>query len=88
METDRIFDCIYSNKVLHHLTKENLKKSFQRQKEMLNQDGILFHSFWKGNKVEETRGLLFTYYEMKDLKKITESNFDILAMKTYTEVEK
>ena len=55
---------------------------------MLNQDGILFHSFWKGNKVEETGGLLFTYYEMKDLKKITESNFDILAMKTYTEVEK
>ena len=30
METDRTFDCIYSNKVLHHLTKENLKKSFQR----------------------------------------------------------
>lgn len=88
METDRTFDCIYSNKVLHHLTKENLKKSFQRQKEMLNQDGILFHSFWKGNKVEEMGGLLFIYYEMTDLKKITESNFDILAMKTYTEVEK
>ena len=88
METDRTFDCIYSNKVLHHLTKENLKKSFQRQKEMLNQDGILFHSFWKGNKVEEMEGLLFTYYEMKDLKKITESNFDMLAMETYTEMEK
>ncbi|MCH9658158.1 class I SAM-dependent methyltransferase [archaeon] len=88
METDRKFDCIYSNKVLHHLTKENLKKSFQRQKEMLNPNGILFHSFWKGNKVEEMEGLLFTYYEMEDLKKMTESNFDMLAMETYTEMEK
>ena len=42
METDRKFDCIYSNKVLHHLTKENLKKSFQRQKEMLNPNGFYF----------------------------------------------
>ncbi len=36
MKTDRRFDCIYSNKVLHHLTKEDLTKSLQRQKEMLN----------------------------------------------------
>ena len=30
--TDRTFDCIYSNKVLHHLTRKELKESFQRQK--------------------------------------------------------
>ena len=88
MPTDRKFDCIYSNKVLHHLTKEDLIKSLQRQKEMLNPNGIAFHSFWKGNKVEEIEGLLFTYYETEDLKKITESNFDVLAIETYTEMEK
>ena len=88
MKTDRKFDCIYSNKVLHHLTKENLTKSLQRQKELLNLNGIAFHSFWKGNKVEEMKGLLFTYYEIEDLNEIVESNFDVLAMETYTEMEK
>jgi trans-aconitate methyltransferase len=88
MKTDRKFDCIYSNKVLHHLNKENLKKSLQRQKDILNPNGIVFHSFWKGNKVEEMEGLLFTYYEMNGLKKMVKSNFDVLAMEIYTEIEK
>ena len=88
MKTDSKFDCIYSNKVLHHLTKEDLTKSFQRQKEILNPHGILFHSFWKGNKVEEMEGLLFTYYEKENLKKIVESHFEILTLETYTEMEK
>lgn len=55
---------------------------------MLNPNGIAFHSFWKGNKVEEIEGLLFTYYETGDLKKRVESNFDMLAMETYTEMER
>ncbi|QMU53465.1 MAG: methyltransferase domain-containing protein [Nitrosopumilus sp.] len=88
IQTDRKFDCIYSNKVLHHLTKEDLTKSLQRQNDVLGPNGIAFHSFWKGNKVEEMEGLLFTYYETEDLKKITESNFDVLAMETYAEMEK
>ena len=61
IQTSRKFDCIYSNKVLHHLTKEDLKKSLQRQKDVLNSRGIAFHSFWKGSKVEKMKDLLFTY---------------------------
>ncbi len=87
METDRKFDCIYSNKVLHHLTKENLVKSFQMQKEALNPNGIAFHSLWKGSKVEEMEDLLFTYYEVDELRKITECDFDVLAIETYDEIE-
>ena len=88
IQTDRRFDCIYSNKVLHHLAKEDLVKSFQRQKEILNPNGIAFHSFWKGSKVEEMEGLLFTYYEIEDLKEMVESNFDVLAMEACAEIEK
>jgi len=88
LQTQQKFDCIYSNKVLHHLTKKNLAKSLQRQKEILNPNGIVFHSFWQGNKTEEIEGLLFTYYEMDDLKKISESDYDVLSMETYTEMEK
>ena len=88
LQTERKFDCIYSNKVLHHLTREDLKKSLQRQKEILNPNGIAFHSFWKGTKTENMEGLLFTYYETEDLKKLTEPNFDVLMLETYTEIEK
>jgi cyclopropane fatty-acyl-phospholipid synthase-like methyltransferase len=85
---DRKFDCIYSNKVLHHLTKAELKKSFARQKEVLNQNGIVFHCFWKGDKVEKKRGPLFMYYEIDVLKKIIGNNFDIIEIKIFTEMEK
>jgi len=86
--SDRTFDCIYSNKVLHHVTREDLKKSFQRQKEILNPNGIAFHSFWRGDKDENYDGLLFTKYQIDGLKEIIGDNFDILSMSIYTEMEK
>ena len=88
INTDRKFDGIYSNKVLHHLTTEDLKTSLKNQKNILNPQGVLFHSFWKGNKIEEMEGLLFVYYELETLKGIFEPDFEILAMETYSELEK
>ena len=88
ISSDRTFDCIYSNKVLHHLTREDLKKSFQRQKEILNPNGIAFHSFWRGDKDENYDGLIFTKYQIDSLKEIIGYNFDILSMSIYTEMEK
>jgi cyclopropane fatty-acyl-phospholipid synthase-like methyltransferase len=86
--TERKFDCIYSNKVLQHLTKQELKKSLQRQKEVLNPNGIAFHAVWRGDKIEEKKGLLFTYYQINELKKIIGDDFDILDIQTFTEIEK
>ena len=86
--TDRTFDCIYSNKVLHHLTRKELKESLQRQKEVLNSSGIAFHSFWKGDKDENYDGLLFTKYQIDGLKEIIGDAFDVLKIKEYTEMEK
>ena len=88
LSTQKTFDCIFSNKVLHHLTREDLKKSFQRQKDILTPNGLLFHSFWKGNKDENFDGLLFTKYQINNLKKIIGELFDILKIETYTEMEK
>jgi len=86
--TERKFDCIYSNKVLQHLTKEELKKSLQRQKEVLNPNGIAFHAVWRGDKIEKKKGLLFMYYQIEGLKKIIGDDFDILDIQTFTEMEK
>ena len=86
--TNRTFDCIYSNKVLHHLTTSDLKTSLKKQKEILNPNGILFHSFWRGNKTETIDGLLFVYYELDTLRDIFELDFEILEIKIYTEAKK
>lgn len=88
LKTKRKFDGIYSNKVLQHLTKRELGKSIKKQKEILNQNGIAFHTFWKGNKTEYKRGLRFVYYEKKHLKKIIGKDFKIVEMKVFTEMEK
>lgn len=88
LRTARRFDGIYTNKVLQHLTKRDLKKSIKRQKDILNPGGIAFHSFWKGNKTEHKRGLRFVYYEIEHLKKIIGNNFKIIEIKKFTEMGK
>jgi trans-aconitate methyltransferase len=88
LDIDRKFDCIYSNKVLIHLTEKECYESLKRQKMILNSNGILFHSFWHGDKLEEHHGLLFTYYTEDKLKKMVEDDYNILKMKRYTEFKK
>jgi trans-aconitate methyltransferase len=88
LETERSFDALYSNKVLHHLQKEELEKSLNRQISLLNEKGILCHSFWRGNKQEEMRGLFFQYYMEDDISKLLEASFEILRIDIYEEFEK
>lgn len=88
MNVDRSFDCIYSNKVLQHLNKNELIRSLANQKKHLNEGGILFMTLWKGTYKEELMfegELRFTYYLEKDIKEIVEKNYNILALETYTE---
>lgn len=87
IDTDKKFDCIYSNKVLHHLTVEELKKSLQRQKAVLNDNGLLFHSFWYGSKTEKYHGLRFTYYTEARLRKVIGNDFEIIEIERYKEME-
>ena len=88
LTTDRQFDCIYSNKVLHHLTKTELAKSFHRQLKVLNSGGIIFHTFWKGDGEETFSGLLFTYYNIDTLLDIVPKEFKLLEGSFYKEMKK
>jgi len=82
------FDCIFSNKVLIHLKKEECKSSFKQQKNILNPKGILFHTFWYGTKTEKHHGLLFTYYTEDYLRKMVEEYYNIIRLERYSEMEK
>jgi cyclopropane fatty-acyl-phospholipid synthase-like methyltransferase len=88
MNIDGEFDCIYSNKVLHHLTRNELKLSFENQHRVLTKDGILFHSFWYGDKEEEHNGLRFVYYTEETLQKAYQDYFSMVEFKHYSEFEK
>ena len=88
LNTKSRFQCIYSNKVLHHLTKKELRISLKSQSEVLKKKGIVLHSFWEGNKMEKCHGLLFVYYSLGQLVKLFNEHFDILEIGLYKEMKK
>ena len=87
METDRRFDCIYSNKVLQHLTREELQESLRRQAEVLNSKGISLHSLWRGDKEEEFSGLRFVYYTEDSFSQVVGTEYEIVEAKRYSEMD-
>jgi len=87
LDTEKKFDCLYSNKVLHHLSNNELKGSIKNQHRILRDFGLVCHSFWKGKGEESISGLLFNYHTVKDLTELFASNFDILKMDMYMEFE-
>lgn len=88
LSVDQSFDAVYSNKVLHHLGDQELSHSFKRQSEILNKEGVICHSFWRGDSSEIFKGLFVNYHQQTDLRKVIDSNFEILTMEYYEEFEK
>lgn len=87
LETDKTFDGLYSNKVMHHLNDNELNDSIKRQHEILNSNGIICHSFWKGEGSEIFKGLFVNYHTEVNLKKIFKENFEIISIESYKEFE-
>ncbi|MDX8387614.1 MAG: class I SAM-dependent methyltransferase [Ghiorsea sp.] len=87
LPADNTYDCIYSNKVLHHLTLDELRLSLTQQVEMLKANGLLFHTFWAGKGSEEMHGMRFTYHLVESLTEIIGDTFKIETIQTYTEME-
>ena len=88
LETELKFDAIYSNKVLHHLSNEELMGSIERQFALLNINGLLCHSFWRGSGDEIFKGLFVNYHEENDLRKLFSTSFEIISIDRYEEFEK
>lgn len=87
LETDKKFDGIYSNKVLQHLSDDDLAKSIQRQLEILNPNGVICHSFWKGEGDENFKGMMVNYQTIDNLKNLFEAHFEILELEEYQEFD-
>ena len=87
INTDKVFDCVFSNKVLHHLTSVNLEKSFRRQQNVISPNGIFAHSFWLGDKEFTMEGMLFVFHNRKQLISMVSKYFSILECYDYKEFE-
>jgi SAM-dependent methyltransferase len=87
IDTNGKFDGIYSNKVMHHLNESELFDSIKRQFDVLNTNGVICHSFWKGEGSEVFKGLFVRYHTKDSLKEFFESHFDILLIEEYAEFE-
>jgi len=87
LETDKTFDGIYSNKVMHHLKDNELAESIKRQTEILNANGIICHSFWKGDDFEIFKGLYVNYHNEKELEEFFKEYFEIISIISYQEFE-
>ncbi len=87
LNTDELFDGIYSNKVLHHLSREQLEQSVVRQSEILTSKGVVFHSFWRGSGMETYDGMDVYYYEVEDLHKLFSPYFHVVSLGLYKEFD-
>lgn len=87
LQTEQKFEAIYSNKVLHHLTDQQLAYSVKRQSETLSPQGIVCHSFWKGEGSECFKGMFVNYHTNEELLLLFEPHFEVLVIKDYKEFE-
>ncbi len=85
IETEKHFDGLYSNKVLMHLDKKSLMRSFERQMEILSLGGIALHSFWRGKGEEFFEELRFVYYELEDIESMLPDGLNVIESGLYAE---
>ncbi|MBD0400760.1 trans-aconitate 2-methyltransferase [Flammeovirga sp. EKP202] len=87
LDTFLRFDGVYANKVMQHLTDEEIKKSLEKHSGILNKEGIICHSYWKGEGDEIFKGLFVNYQNEEKLQELYEEHFEILKIEVYKEFE-
>jgi cyclopropane fatty-acyl-phospholipid synthase-like methyltransferase len=87
INADKVYDCVFSNKVLHHLTFEELENSFNQQQNVIKPNGKFAHTFWLGEKEFMMEGMLFVFHNKEKLLNLVSQYFTILETYNYKEFE-
>ncbi|MCB0739309.1 MAG: class I SAM-dependent methyltransferase [Bacteroidetes bacterium] len=85
--SETIFDGIYSNKVLHHLSDNELESSVKTQHAALTENGLICHTFWKGEGYEIFKGMYVNYHSKAEIKGLFQNHFEIIELTEYAEFE-
>jgi len=86
LDLARSFDAIFSNKALIHMSPDDLQQSFDRQHAVLNDGGLILHSFWYGEGHNEFGELTLVYHNENDLRIMLEPAFDIIALEKHAKM--
>jgi len=81
------YTCLFSNKVLHHLSIEDLEKSLIRQQQVIEPNGLFAHTFWLGDKEFTMEGMFFKFYNREELLNLIGKYFTIVELYDYVEFE-
>ena len=46
VDTQKKFDCVFSNRIFDECNIDEIKQSFENQKSVLNKDGFIYHIFY------------------------------------------
>ena len=84
--TDRRFDAIYSNKVLHHLTTDELRQSLERQAAIIRPGGILLHGLWAGTSADDHGGMHDQRYLPETLDDVVPATLKVVECDFYQEM--
>ena len=87
IDTNEMYDCMFSNKVLHHLKRGELEESLKRQKKVIKPNGLFAHTFWLGDKEFTMEDMLFVFYDKKVLLEMVSKHFTIRETFIYKEFE-
>ena len=87
LETDRRFDAVYSNKILHQFTPGDLASSLLAQHRVLKPNGIALHGLWYGDRLEVDQGEHCQYYTVQTFADQVKESFEIVETGRYTEME-
>ena len=87
LETDERFDVIYSNKVLQHLTHDELRQSLTRQAEVVTPGGVLLHALWHGAEQERHHGLLFTQHTEASVRQALPPDLELVEHERFDEMD-
>jgi trans-aconitate methyltransferase len=87
LKIEQKFNCIFSNKVLHHLSETELRESLKKQSRLLCNNGLIAHSFWLGDGCDEMEGLMFNYYTKKKITSIISECYNVVDTLGYQEFE-
>lgn len=86
IDTARTFDAIYSNKVLHQLTTEDLTRSLRRQAQLVRPEGVLLHGLWAGDGAGVYDGLLHREYTRETFAAVVPSTLELVEVTPYREM--
>lgn len=87
LQIGKKYEGLFSSKVYQHIPLEELTGVLEKQSLILEEQGVVIHSFWIGGRTEDIEDMRFYYHDEKALIGSVSRWFDIVYKNKYSEFE-